>query len=260
MVFDFEIAIPSYNRESILPKKTLKMLYDLGVNSNKIRIFLRDDEQLEKYKKSCGENYQYELTGQSGIMATRNYLQVYYHEINTKSDGVLFIDDDLTKITEKDRVFLSKPFMELVEYFFIETKKRGGRLWSINALNNDFFMKDNISTNLKYCIGAFKGLILDRTRDTILCDVGHFEDFQFTFEYFLEDGVVVRFNKYGITTKYFELKGGICGSLGGMKERQKEMEENGKYMIERYGDMVKIKMKKWGTDLRMNYRYEIDSD
>ena len=259
-MFDFEIAIPSFNREDILPKKTLKMLYDLGVNSNKIRIFLKDEEQLEKYKKSCGENYNYELTGQSGIMATRNYLQVYYHEINTKSDGVLFIDDDITKITEKDRVFLSKPFMELVEYFFIETKKRGGRLWSVNALNNDFFMKDNISTNLKYCIGAFKGVILDRTRDTILCDVGHFEDFQFTFEYFLEDGVVVRFNKYGITTKYFELKGGICGSLGGMEERQKEMEENGKYMIERYGDMVKIKMKKWGTDLRMNYRYEIDSD
>ena len=259
-MFDFEIAIPSFNREDILPKKTLKMLYDLGVNSNKIRIFLKDEEQLEKYKKSCGENYQYELTGQSGIMATRNYLQVYYHEINTKSDGVLFIDDDITKITEKDRVFLSKPFMELVEYFFIETKKRGGRLWSVNALNNEFFMKDNISTNLKYCIGAFKGVILDRTRDTILCDVGHFEDFQFTFEYFLEDGVVVRFNKYGITTKYFELKGGICGSLGGMEERQKEMEENGKYMIERYGDMVKIKMKKWGTDLRMNYRYEIDSD
>ena len=259
-MFDFEIAIPSFNREDILPKKTLKMLYDLGVNSNKIRIFLKDEEQLEKYKKSCGENYNYELTGQSGILATRNYLQVYYHEINTKSDGVLFIDDDLTKITEKDRVFLSKPFMELVEYFFIETKKRGARLWSVNALNNDFFMKDNISTNLKYCIGAFKGVILDRTRDTILCDVGHFEDFQFTFEYFLEDGVVVRFNKYGITTKYFELKGGICGSLGGMKERQKEMEENGKYMIERYGDMVKIKMKKWGTDLRMNYRYEIDSD
>ncbi len=260
MVFNFEIAIPSYNREDILPKKTLKMLYDLGVNSNKIRIFLRDEQQLEKYKKSCGENYNYELTGQSGILATRNYLQVYYHEINTKSDGVLFIDDDITKITEKDRVFLSKPFMELVEYFFIETKKRGARLWSVNALNNEFFMKDNISTNLKYCIGAFKGVILDRTRDTILCDIGHFEDFQFTFEYFLEDGVVVRFNKYGITTKYFELQGGICGSLGGMKERQKEMEENGKYMIERYGDMVKIKMKKWGTDLRMNYRYEIDSD
>ena len=36
--------------------------------------------------------------------------------------------------------------------------------------------------------------------------------------------MVVRFNKYGITTKYFELKGGICGSLGGMEERQKEMD------------------------------------
>lgn len=259
MNFNFEIAIPSFNREDILPKKTLKMLLDYGINSNKIRIFLKDKKELEKYQKTCGKNFNYELTGQSGILATRNYLQVYYHEINKELDGVLFIDDDITKFTELGKP-ITKPFLELIEYFFIETKKRGARLWAVNALNNEFFMKDNISTNLKYCIGAFKGLILDRKRDTILCDMGHFEDFQFSCEYFLEDGVVVRFNKYGITTKYFELQGGICGSLGGMEERQKEMEENGKYMIERYGDMVKIKMKKWGTDLRMNYRYEIDSD
>ena len=84
----------------------------------------------------------------------------------------------------------------------------------------------------------------------------YFEDMLFTCEYFLEDDVVVRFNKYGITTKYFELKGGICGDLGGMKERQKEMEENAEYMLDRYGDMLKLKMKKWGADLKFNYTYK----
>ncbi len=255
----FEIAIPSFNREDILPKKTLKMLLDYGVNSSKIRIFLRDKEQLEKYQKTCGKNFNYVLTGQSGILATRNFLQVYYHEINKDLEGVLFIDDDIIKFTEWDKP-ITRPFMELMDYFFIETKKRGGRLWAVNALTNPFFMKDTISTNLKYCIGAFKGLILDRSRDTILCDIGHFEDFQFTCEYFLEDGVVVRFNNYGINQKYYELKGGICGSLGGLEKRKQEAKVNGDYMVNRYGEMVRIIHKQWGTDLRLNFRYEIDSD
>ena len=177
-------------------------------------------------------------------MATRNYLQVHYHE-STKLDGVVFLDDDITKFLAMDKP-IDIPFLELLNYFFLETQKRNARLWGVSALNNSFYQSDTISENLKYIIGAFKGLILDRTRDTILCDMGHFEDMQFTCEYFLEDGKVIRFNKYGITSKYFELQGGICGELGGMEERQKEMDENGEYMCERYGDMVKIKMKKMG--------------
>ena len=251
----FEIAIPSFNRCDILPKKTLKVLEEFGVPPSMIRIFLRDKEEHDKYLVSCGSTYNYELTGQSSIMATRNYLQVFYHEMNNKFDGVLFIDDDITKFTELGKP-LQIPFLELIDYFFEETKRLEGRLFAVSALNNPFFMSDKVSTNLKYCIGAFKGLVLDRTKDTILCDIGHFEDFQFTCEYFLEDSVVVRFNKYGIETKYFELQGGICGSLGGLEERQKEMTENAEYMIDRYGDMVKLKMKKWGADLKMNYSYK----
>ena len=187
-------------------------------------------------------------------MATRNYLQDYYHT-KTDLEGVLFIDDDITDLTELGEK-ITMPLIDLIQYFFYECDSRGARLWSVNALNNPFFMSEKISTNLKYCIGAFKGLILDRSKDVILCDIGHFEDMLFTCEYFLEDDVVVRFNKYGITTKYFELKGGICGDLGGMKERQKEMEENAEYMLDRYGDMLKLKMKKWGADLKFNYTYK----
>ena len=76
----------------------------------------------------------------------------------------------------------------------------------------------------------------------------------------MEDGAVIRFNKYGIETKYFELQGGICGELGGMAERQKEMVLNSAYMIDRYGDMVKLKIKKWGNDLKMNFTYKINEN
>ena len=254
MTFNFQIAIPSYNRPDIIKNKTLKLLMDFGVTSDKILIFLRDKEQLKAYQETCGKAWNYHLTGQTGIDSTRNYLRNYYHE-ETDLDGVLFIDDDLTKFTKMGKP-IEGDFLELMESFFEETQKRNARLWAVNALNNDFFMKDKISTNLKYCIGAFQGLILDRSKPVIFCDVGHFEDFQFTLEHFIEDEAVVRFDGYGITTKYFELKGGICGQLGGLKNRQKEMQENAHYMKERYGDMCKIKIKKFGYDLRLNSFYK----
>ena len=117
-------------------------------------------------------------------------------------------------------------------------------------------MSDKITTSLRYFIGPFQVLILDKKKDIIFCDVGHFEDFQFTFEHFIADGCVVRFDRYGISTKYFELKGGICGDLGGMENRRKQMEENAHYMVARYGDMCKIKIKKYGYDLRVNHFYK----
>tara|TARA_R110000772_G_scaffold268607_1_gene396691 strand:+ start:1644 stop:2414 length:771 start_codon:yes stop_codon:yes gene_type:complete len=256
MTFNFQIAIPSFKRCSILPLKTLKLLKDFKVPNKKILIFLRDEEELKQYQLFCGKNYNFHLHGQTGIDATRNYLRHYYHT-ETNFDGVLFIDDDLTNLTDMGKD-IDRPFMKLVEYFFMETQKLNLRLWSVNATSNYFFMRDKITTNLKYCIGAFAGLILDKSKPIILCDVGHFEDFQFTCEHFIADGGVVRFERYGITTKYFELVGGICGQLGGLTERQKEMKINNAYMLNRYGDMVKIKMKKWGFDLRLNTRYKND--
>ena len=250
---EIEIAIPSYNRPKIIKEKTLKLLMDFGVCSNQIRIFVRDEEQQKMYEDQIGKSWNFHLTGQSGIDATRNYLRYYYH--NSDFDGVLFMDDDITAFTDMGKP-IDRPFMDLLQYFFNETKDRGGRLWSVNALNNTFYMRDKATSSLRYCIGAFQGLILDKKKDLIFCDVGHFEDFQFTMEHFIADGCVVRFDRYGITTKYFELQGGICGNLGGMKARQKEMEENAHYMVARYGDMCRIKMKKWGYDLRLNNFYK----
>tara|TARA_R100000700_G_scaffold35530_1_gene44173 strand:- start:3664 stop:4449 length:786 start_codon:yes stop_codon:yes gene_type:complete len=257
MSFNFEIAIPSYNRPKIIGEKSLKLLMDFGVSSNDILIFVRDKEQQKLYEKEIGDCFRFHLTGQTGIDSTRNYLREYYHTHPEaeKLDGVLFMDDDITFFSDMGKP-ITEPFMDLIKYFFLETKKRNCRLWAVNALNNSFYMKDKISTTLRYCIGAFQGLIIDRTKPIIFCDVGHFEDFQFSCEHFLADGGVVRFDRYGITTKYFELQGGICGQLGGLKNRQKEMEENAHYMVARYGEMCRIKIKKWGYDLRLNNFYK----
>ena len=261
-MFKFEIAIPSYNRSDIIASRSIKLLKKYNIPKNKIRIFLRDEEQLENYKKTIGE-YNYELTYQSGILATRNYLRTFYHETDLPIDGVLFLDDDIEEFNVLDDNGKMKPvedFLEVVSYMFNHTKSLGFRLFAPSAYNNSFFMKDRVSTNLKYCIGAFQGLVIDKTKPLLHTDIDHFEDFLFTIEHFLEDGGVVRFEKYAIKTKYFELKGGICGSMGGLANRQINMKENAKYMVDRYGeDICRVKMKNWGADLRLNYRYKISS-
>ena len=250
---NIEIAIPSYNRPKIIGQKTLKLLLDFGVCSNQIRIFLRDKEQQKLYEQEIGTSWNFHITGQSGIDATRNYLRYYYH--HTDLDAVLFMDDDITKFMDMDKP-IDRPFMDLIQYFFKETKDRGARLFAVYPSINTYYMKDKITTSLRYCVGGFQGLIIDKTKPIIFCDVGHFEDHQFSYEHFIEDGCVVRFDRWGIETKYFERKGGICGDLGGMKNRQKEMEENAHYMVARYGDMCKINIKKNGYDLKVNHFYK----
>ena len=257
--FNYEIAIPSFNRKHIIKERSIKLLESYNFPKEKVKIFLRDEEQLEMYKETIGDDYTYILTGCSGIMETRNFLRYYYHEdCPDDLEGVLFLDDDIEEFNElvDNKLVPVKDLDQVVQQMFLKTKELGFRLWAPSAYNNSFYMKDKISTNLKYCIGAFQGLIIDKSRPVILTPIGHFEDFVFTLEHFLADLGVVRFEKYSIKTKYFEPTGGICGSLGGLKNRQKEMAENAQYMILTYGEMVSLKMKSWGHDLRLNFRYK----
>ena len=138
---------------------------------------------------------------------------------------------------------------------FKETKRRNLNIWGVSPFHNHFFMKDTISENLKYICGAFYGEIFDRTKEMILSDVGHGEDFQKTMECFIRDNGVVRYNGVAIKTKYFG-EGGINASYGGLHNRQIAMEENVKYLKERYGNMCRIKIKDYGYDIRLNSYYK----
>ena len=57
MSFNWEIAIPSYNRPKIIGKKTLKLLLELGVKSKDVLIFVRDLEQQKNYEKKYNFKY-----------------------------------------------------------------------------------------------------------------------------------------------------------------------------------------------------------
>ena len=60
--FNYEIAIPSYNRKHIIKERSIKLLESYNFPKEKVKIFLRDEEQLEMYKETIGEDYTYILT------------------------------------------------------------------------------------------------------------------------------------------------------------------------------------------------------
>lgn len=254
----FEIAIPSFKRSSILKNKTLSLLHRHKIPKHLIKIFVRDNAELSDYKSIIGDTYQFVINNAKSIGEVRNHLKYYYRE-ETDIDYVLYIDDDIDEIYEyvnDKEVKVIDDLEKKVIYCFTRAKEEGARLWGVGPLSNPFFMSNKESTNLKYIIGAFSGEIVDRERDMILCDTDHGEDFQFSMEYYLRDGCVLRFNNIAIKTKYFG-DGGINESYGGKQNRMAALEGAMKYLEERYGDMCTAIQKKWGWDLRLNYRFKI---
>ena len=71
---------------------------------------------------------------------------------------------------------------------------------------------------------------------------GQKEDVERTIKYFIQDGVVVRFNKIGFTTKYY----GKSGGLGTFDERLSPMRQASELLEETYPEFGKVYVKKTG--------------
>ena len=261
---NYEVAIPSFNRPKIIKEKTLKLLGRLGIPNNSIKLFVGSVEQKKLYEKELGTSYVIIVTFSKGIMEKRNFLETYYRE-QTVFDRVLYCDDDL-----EDILILNKKnpkvcdsidqerFDSYISQIFDFTEYHGLSIFGVSSLHNPFYMSYNTTRNLKYISGAFKGQIIRRDRHEIHSTISHFEDYQFSCEYFLRDGGVVRSNHISIKTEYFIETGGICESMGGLAARKASMIPNSQYMLERYGPMVKVVDKKWGPELKLNWRFIAD--
>ena len=105
-------------------------------------------------------------------------------------------------------------------------------------------------------MGGFRIERIRRDKPIIHTEIGQFEDHWFSCEYFLRDGGIMRKNWITIKTKYFCLKGGICGQLGGLYERQKEMRINQDIMIKKFGKMISPVIKQKGHDIRLNHHFK----
>ena len=246
----YRIVIPSYLRAEILKTHTLALLHKHNINMNNVDILLSTEEEGNEYKKVLGDDYthNYIYHGQKGIGAVRNFIKHYY-KYKTDCVNVVYIDDDIQELNDWDAP--AEDLNAFFEAMFEITKKENLNLWGVSAFHNPFFMNKTITTNLKYISGCFCGEIIDREKHDIYTEFDHYEDFAFSCEHFLRDGGVVRNNGFCVITKYFA-EGGIVASYWGLDKRKKDMELASHHFIERYGNMARIKIKKYGYDIRLN--------
>ena len=252
--FDYRIAIPSYKRPEILHLKTLKYLQECQIDFNKIDLFLKNKNELSTYHNKLKDykNINIILHEQHGISSTRNYIQSYYHESNNQF--VISIDDDIDYLIKKNKKIYK--LNHFINTCFGLTIDKNLNLFGINPCSNVFYMKDKITTNLKYIPGGFFGFIVDKNKYIIHSTFDHLEDYQFSIETFLRDGGVLRFNNFSMITKNFE-KGGISDTYGGKELRLKATKQLCEEFYHQYGTACRIVKKKDYYNIQLNHHYKI---
>lgn len=247
------IGIPSYGRPDILKKTTLLLLEEQGIARNRINIFLRDEDERERYGDLDG--YKVVITEAKGIKNTRNFLRNYFATCEEDYDFVLFIDDDINEIRRGKESLKEGELYDLIVLMYETAKKEKMGLVGICGFHNHYFLKDNITKNLKLLPGGFCGILEPKRYSVIECTIGHGEDYEFSIKHFIRDGGVIRLNNYGLKTKYYNEEGGICLDMGGLKQRNEKAKENLEKLVSLYPKMCCLIRKKEKYDLRLNHRF-----
>jgi hypothetical protein len=233
---DWHIAIPSYNRSDVISSKTLATLARYGIDKDKITIFVVQ-EQFIAYEKACPD-YQI-VVGVKGLVAQREFIENWF----PLDSNILFMDDDVSDLffytDEKTR----QPIENLGEFItdgFLRASAMDVTLWGIYPVDNCMFAykSQEISDGLSYIVGAFYGQ--KNTRDVKLETDDSIEDRERTVLRFLRDGRVLRFNRFGLKTKYFA-PGGIMSD-----DRQRMHQVASEALVQKYPTLLRLKTRKNG--------------
>jgi len=213
---EYIIAIPSYKRAELCNNKTLKMLKDNNILPINIIVFVANEDEYTEYETKLDRALYGEIIiGVKGLVQQRQFIMNHY-PINK---NIVFFDDDIASV---DLSFTPYTSLDLfLKFAFEKTKELGGYIWGVYPVFNPFFRRprEEISTCLNYIVGAFYGIINrienNNLRLTLTAENSQKEDVERSIRYFIEDGIVVRFNKIGFITKYY----GKSGGLGTFKDR-----------------------------------------
>lgn len=235
-----KIAVPSYKRANILSTKTLPLLKSYGIKNDEIDIFVGNEDEYNIYKSVIGDEYNI-IIGIVGIDNIREFMSCHYDE----GEEIVYMDDDIEAL-ERLVVALPKSYLEpipdlreLIKEGFELCRKHQSQNWGIYPVRNPYFMKDNVSTDLKYVIGAFTGVINDTECEAR--SVAHGEDYERSIRYYLKYNSLVRLNYITLKTKYFA-KGGIDAQYNG--ERDKHILSEITKLKNKYPELMTIKKKK----------------
>lgn len=265
---NYVIAIRSYRRSDTIQNKTLRVLEMDQIPKNKIYIFVGADE-IEEYKTKLDKEYHILDGGSEGTNACNKKIINYF----PKNQYIIQMDDDinfilrLSKENNKGGKKSAKNSRNLSQNSSNLSKKRkiiNGRieplglesysvkniinqgkelmdkynynLWGMYPVPNYYFMKDNISTNLKFCIGRVFGF--NNTKD-VICGDDCRDDYERSILYYERDGGIIRFNHYVCDADTYIGKGGLAES-----RTIEKMQNSVDYMLKNYPQYVRKKTTK----------------
>ena len=242
---EYVVAIPSLSRPCALKRKTLQLLDEHNIPKNSIYVFVIENEY-EIYKSIIGDEYNL-VCGVCGIAAQRNFISQYFEfdtyicSFDDDIEKVMFLDDDI------DLTIVNN--LKLIINFMINTMDSGQiNLAGIYPIANAFYMRDTVTTDLRFCIGGFyifknKKLMLSTSAESK-------EDIENTIKYFIHDGSVLRFNNLT-----FKSKKHACGGLG--KDRNMMNAYAASYLVNTYPSVC-VYRKNSVTEVRLKRNIKLN--
>ena len=218
-------VIPSLKRSTILKNRTLKLLEQHNVMPNEIYIFCVKEEVAKYYQDlttSVGCPYNI-IAGKKGIAEQRNFISNYFDE----NEKIVTIDDDVEEIyswKSKKKIVPLKNLKKFIDKCFKIMDKEKTKCCGVYPVKNPFYMNDNYTTNLKFCIGQFrcfyniKEIEASRTFNLL-------EDYEITLKYYLNYGKIIRFNNICLKANYASLCGGLNNTDRRYITKTKEVEQ-----------------------------------
>tara|TARA_R110002072_G_scaffold4242_3_gene29952 strand:+ start:50 stop:1516 length:1467 start_codon:yes stop_codon:yes gene_type:complete len=196
----YKIAIPSAFRHNIIETKVLKLLKKHNIDSSNIYIFVSEDE-ISNYKTALPD-YQI-IEGKKGIGNQRKAISDYFD----KDQWIVSLDDDVEDIYENGKSLLSLD--AFINDTFNLLLANHLTLAGVYPVNNPFFCKQTITTDLRFCIGQFKMFI-----NKPLCEYRDFElleDYENTIKHYNYSRGVLRYNYITLKANYNKGSGGLNG-------------------------------------------------
>jgi hypothetical protein len=232
---DYQVAIPSYRRPTVVAAKTLKMLEAGGVPHDRITVFVASGHEADQYRPHLPPTVRI-VVGVVGLVAQRAFIHAYY----TRGQRILFVDDDIAAVKTLDASgnrLVTARLPDLAEQGFQAMEKHGARIWGVYPAASSLYMrkKATVSTELAYIAGGVYGILNDDPPTLLFGD--NQEDKERTLRYFTRDGLVVRLNKWTIYTNYY--------SPGGMDSptRKAETEAATQRLVDEFPGLVRRRHK-----------------
>ena len=229
-MLNYIVAIPSSHRSEILKKRTLTFLRNNNIDNFKIFIFVAKEE-IETYRTALSDK-QYKniniIEGLKGCANNRMAISRYFDE----ETPIVSLDDDITNIID----ITGSPIKSL-HYLVSDSinfmMSNNIKLMGIQSTNNTFFMKNHISSDLKFIAGCFRIFFNKKYCENRQYNL--LEDYEVTLNYYKYSGTA-RWENYGLIVDYDKLPGGIKEQRSNDKKR-----EEVKRFLEQYPNYCRVK-------------------